>query len=506
MAGNGQPFIDSIQTSLDKLKQINDTIEANTRDVDNFNKFVLDRLQPINIRINEILQKIKGFKQQLNNLQGNVGQNNGEIRALKQQIDGLTRQLTDMTAERDTLRGKLDTANKNNTKLQEDLNKLQREKLASAAAMDALRRQMDGKGDEKTRCEQAISELEKKHREQIEQINNENTQQIQELQNQINVKEATLRENAAKIADLERQLEECNRKMEENARQIVELEKAQNTNAQRIQELQNQLAECNKKLEGNNNLQEQIEYSTKEREKLQAVNKQILERMKVLINAINDTTVNLEKLKTPDKNRKEIEKILDEIEDSLNKIEYEIDSPAPGQGPRGPPPRGPPPRGPFNGYNLEGLKEMIEKKIKLLLDEINKTNNTTVKNSLLAEHRKYTTIHGNLNSLGNKNLKDVDLVKEVMKIFQDVGVNIADILTPKGGKKSYKTYKKYRTHKNKRNTRKNKQKGGFLYGKYKKTASTPRVRSTKNASSPVYSTNSKKNRRNRSRAFTKRNR
>ena len=252
---------------------------------------------------------------------------------------------------------------------------------------------------------------------------------------------------------------------------------------------------------------------------MQKENNYLIERIVAATNAIKSATEKLEELTDEqfyEQSNQNVSGIIREIEASLEEISNTIQGnnrgrteplpPPPPRGPPGPPmppiPPEPEPELPpdMNNISIHDLSRLVNDKIQQLVKDMgNPRVNPMQKDVIKQSLNNYTYVYGIIQQNISSPLRGNALIQKFVPIFKTKDINLYEFLgIPKGGKKYQ--------NKNKRNTRKIKQKGGFLYGKYKKTASSPRVRSTKNASSPVYSSNSKKNRRNRSRSFTKRNR
>jgi predicted nucleic acid-binding Zn-ribbon protein len=523
MAGNEQQFIRDFNASLARLGEINNAIEINTRLKTDFNTFVLRRVSALRDRINDILNQIRAIRGQLDNLQGNVRQNGDDIRMREERIQELTRQLAEITAERDNLRGELDAANRNNADLQQRFDQLEQANVALINERDALQRELANGGDLQQQHAQAIQELQDEHWRQLNAQQGEhvremeekeaeiaernvqlqaNADRIAELERQIADREAQLQANAQRIQELEQQLADVNNQLQANAQRIQELEQQEQVNVQRIQELEQQLADANNQLQGNANLQQQIEDLRQQIQVLEEQNRSYIEKIVQATNAINNATANLARLTDEDfynNNRNQINDIVLEIEGSLQQITNVLagnlaNNPAqPANNP--PQPHNNPPgigRGPnrrfFIGQGNARLSydDLLNNLQQRALDVVRSEG---MDNKYARSYRDVTR-----GLVREPNMNEQALGGLILKSFRDNGnIQLNPDGTLRGGRYIKKTKKnrKYKKHK-KPQTRK--QKGGFLYGKYKKTnTNTTSSKSATGTSSTSPLTTSTKN-------------
>jgi hypothetical protein len=501
MANDEPEFIRNFNASLTRLGEINAAIETNTKQKTDFNTFVSTRLGRLRVRIDEILVQIRGIRVQLDNLQGNVAQNNDAIRIGEERIADLNRDLEAARGERDALRGELDAANGNNANLQQQLNELQQNNVALTDERNALQRELAEGGDAQRQHEEAIAALQQQHDRQINEIQAQNAQQAQELQQlqqQIDARQAELQANADRIANLEGQLNDVNNQLQANVQRIAELEQRQQENEQQITQLERQLADANNQLQGNGNLQQQIQDLTEQNQRLEEANRSYIDRIIAATNAINNAMDSLGQLTDEtfyNNNQNQINDMLVAIENSLQEISNAIagnlaNNVAPAA--QLPPQRPQRQQGPEEP-NREFI---INNGPRLNLNDLMNNLQARSLNEPDPENNKFGTAYRYINRQisSRPNMSERVLGQLVMTTLRNNNIELRANGTIGGGySKKFNKTKKTKKYRKPKKTHTRKQKGGFLYGKYKKTTTSKSNKSTSSINSTSPSTNSTTN-------------
>jgi len=527
MANKNTPFLDEFQKSLDKLTQLNASITKNTENKTKFTGFVLDELEKLHVKIKAIVVKIKEIKDRLDVLQGQVTQNTSGIQGKEAEINSLKERLDKLTAERDQLTTQMNESNKKtseeSTALQAKIDEneakmrdLDGQNAALVAEKDALQKELSEKGDAQKAHADALAQLTDENAKKMTEMSTANEAQMKGLQDQIAEKETKIQENTAEIQKLQQEMGEVKQ-------QITDKDALLQANTTEIENLKAQIAEKDKQIaetasnnasiqeEQNKNAAATADTSAKiaqlesEKVALQAENDDLIERIKKATIVINEATQQLEELTNQDfydKSNTDVLQKISEIEATLKLISETIegsasssstvtvtDSSQPQNASNSPPTSGPRDR----NVNVKGKTIVLND----LLNNLTKKNKDVTKNTGDANNKymtAYKYINDTLNSTPNISDKDLDLVVEnAMK-----GIDFSDDGSIKGGyNRGTRKYKR----RGRKNTRK--QKGGFLYGKYRKTATSgPATKSTSSLSNST----SSKNKKNRGRGITKKRR
>ena len=99
MARNVNQIKADFDASLAKLGKINDAIAANIENKKQFSRQIVDRLSRINQQIQELANKIKGLKSELDNLRGTVTTNDESIKQKDREIQDLKANLNDLVKQ-----------------------------------------------------------------------------------------------------------------------------------------------------------------------------------------------------------------------------------------------------------------------------------------------------------------------------------------------------------------------------------------------------------------------
>jgi chromosome segregation ATPase len=576
-ADPNRDFINAFDVSLRRLNDINAAIAKNTENKRNFTGFVLTKLQELHEKIKAIVDKIKEIKQKIIALHGQVNVNNtgvqskdAELANLKQQLDQLTNERNNLTAQLDQVRN---DANANATRLQEQINAnevqlrdcmtksatLETEKAELERQLNAIRADMANRGDAQMQAHaDQLKQLTEQHTAEIERLQRQiadNERQIQELTNQHGAKDAqtqdlenrnrdletrvnalqeqlnaaqtelqTLQQNynnldADSKARIEQALQDYRRlqeQIEENNRQITTLQAAIDAKDQEILRLQNDANNVANTIRDKDseiaNLNNQIAEIAKQRDELKAFSNELEGKIKAATDAITNVTNNLAELTNQgfyeDSNNR-VQSIIAEIEKTLGIINGEIED---SLNQRGQLPAGgvTVPNGPPGGLSPQSPRESSSK-FNISQVNIRGYNYSSLMQALKARSAKESDLRGNrfnkaileieqfMLTLNKTTATNNSVKTAIEKILNSQGVRFSNNGAVMGGYN--KTNKK---HKKPKKTFKftRKQRGGFLYGKYKKTATS--TTSAKSTTKTTYDHSTrKKNRRNRGMGITK---
>ena len=327
-----------------------------------------------------------------------------------------------------------------------------------------------------------------------------------------------------KLADGAAAYKELEDEIEKNKQKITELEAVIIAKDQEILRCQGDYGNAANVLKDKDteiaNLKIKIVEITRERDELQKFNADLEGRIRAATDAITLIAANLEELTNQrfyDESMSDVTKQITDIERTLGEINIEIDDSlnqigVPPSG--GPPSGGPQPRGPLPppppsqpapklnlrdvriyGYDLPNFITALKTKSSQQSDKIN--------NKYLKCARD---IEDFLSRLDKNKATINDVKKEIDRLLYQNIINFASNGTLLGG---YKNKTKRKSKKQGKFTRK--QKGGFVYGKFKNTSNksknTSKTNSTTSSLSSTSSYNTfKKNKKPKSKDFSKRKR
>ena len=462
-----EAYLTAFANSLGVLNELNNARIQNDERKKGFTQFVIAKLEELRGKILPIIQQINGLKDQINNLQGQVDQNNGGIVQKDAQIADLTQQLERLNQESAGLRTQLDAGNQESVRLQGEIDErenrlraLQLEKDRIEAEKNAFDQQLRERGDAEALRAQQIEDLNNQHAAQMEQLQ----QEIQRLQQEIEQRD---RQIAANDANAQQQQQD------------------QQNNANAIQELNNRIAA----IEG-------------ERNALQEENNDLIGRIIAATEAIGNAAEHLRELTDEgfyNTSREEVERKIGEIEAIIQQISNAIQ----GNG----------------GLQVAAPQQRQRQQRPDRNRNININNRNMNVNDLLNNLReKGADVARNTGDQDNKYNKALRFIEETLqttpniqdrelKLVVDAAFNRNAIDFTNEGRirGGYKTTRKHKTR-GKKYTRR--QKGGFLYGKYKKTStiassSTPSSKNTSSLLSSKSTSTSSKNKKNRGKGISK---
>jgi len=523
-------FLDQFQQSLNTLNQINGIIDKNTQDKNQFSVFVRQQLERIRASIANLIVRINELKTRLQNLQGQITQNNSGIQNKDAEIAQLKQQLDQLTGEKDVLTAQLTEANRlrdenaNNVQgLQANINQMETN-IANLTARNAeltnevnqLTQQLNARGGLEAQNAEAIDQLRRENEAALNGQTQQHQQQILQLQEQINQRQAALDANAQQIQQLQQDITARQTALDANTQQIQQLQqdiaardqeiaRLQNAAATAAQDINQQLQQTRQEL---GNAQQALQNISAERDQLVAENDDLIDRIIAGTQAIQAATQRLRELTDEEfyKNSSagvttDVDAIIQEIEGLIRDVSNSLQNGGPGGqgGPRRFDENGRPLAGGVQGVPVRGIIDSVNtgqptsgfeqganasKKI-----VVQGLGEVTVSGFLNALHTKanqanrpgveskyqlaYNSIQSALKNPFMSEAKITQLIGDTLRQYK-IEIKNNQIF---GGKKTYKKYKMHKMHKKshnkiKRNTKKNNHVGGFLYGSKKTTAST----------------------------------
>lgn len=297
---NPPQFLTEFINNMNKLKQMNQTVQKTIDDKKNFNITLTNRLKNINGLIQKLATDINNLKAKVDGLQGQVNTNSSAIGDKDKQITDLTQKMKTLEAEKAALTQQLaDLQNKTNAE-KSDLQKRINDNEAKLRALIDQNAILDDRAKALDAELKSKGDLPRQHAEQIKKQADGFKQELdkQRLANQAEMDKlnAKIKSDEAAIQNLQKQLQD---KTNEAA-----------SNAQKVSSAQNQ---C----------QGQIAQLTAEKNKLMAENNGLIERIKEANAAIIQALINLQALtdSAPNvQNQKELEDLLGQIEASIRAI------------------------------------------------------------------------------------------------------------------------------------------------------------------------------------------
>lgn len=309
---NPPQFLNEFISNMNRLRQMNQTVQQTINDKNTFNNRLTQRLKSINDLIQKLSGSINNLKQKIDGLQGQVNTNSNSIGEKDKQVAAFTQQLKQLEGERATLSQQLadlqNRTNGENSAIQKRIDEYERrlrELTTQNATLDdqarALDNELKSKGD-----------LPRQHAEEIQRqtdgFNQELEKQRQANQVEIDKLRAKISSDEASIQNLQRQLQDKTNEAASHAQNV--------TNAQ-------------------NQIQGQIAQLTTEKNELIAQNQYLSDRIKEANNAIVQAMTNLQALSesAPNvQNQKDLQDLLGQIEASIMAINTAMQtgpSPAP---------------------------------------------------------------------------------------------------------------------------------------------------------------------------------
>jgi uncharacterized coiled-coil DUF342 family protein len=504
-------FLAQFQQSLNTLNQLNGIIDKNTQDKTQFTVFVRQQLERIRVSIAQLIVRINELKTRLQNLQGQITQNNSgiqnkdaEIQQTKQQLEQLTRerdaltaQLAEATRNRDENANRLGALQANINQNETDLQNLNARNAELTNEINALRQDLGARGDVQAQHAQAIDQLRRENEAALNGQTQEHQQRILQLQEQINQRQAAIDANAQQIQQLQEQINQRQTALDANAQQIQQLQQDIVTRDQEITRLQNegnqaaqginqQLQQTTQEL---NNVQQTLQRIQIEKNNLIAENDDLIERIIAGTVAIQEATQRLREL--TDENfynqsrtgvTTDVDAIIQEIEGLIRDVSNSLQNGGPGgpsgnAGPRRFDENGRPLAGGVQGgpvrAPVRGILESIEtglptsgfpqgpnasKKITIpgiremtmgeFLNGIYKKANQANRPGNPSKYQKaYDSLQHN-NDLKNNSLTADQITQIITDTLRSNGIEIKNGQLF-GGKKTYKKYKNYNKMHNK---------------------------------------------------------
>jgi chromosome segregation ATPase len=518
-------FLAEFQESLNRLSQLNNIVKKNTDNKRKFSSFVIGELEKIKQRIAAIVVKINELKSRLDDLQGQVVQNNNGIQSKDSEISQLKQQLDQLTREKDSLNMQLVEANRlrdeNVNKAQGlqtvidqkevEIQNLTAQNSSLSNEVNALKQDLTSRGDVQAQHAQAIEQLRKENEAALNNQGQQNQVQIQQLQQQIAEKEQQLQTNIGQIQQLQQQIVEKDQQLQTNVGQIQQLQEQIALKDQEIARLQSDASNSSQTLNAEleqikqelNNTKLALQNGQAEKAQLIAENDDLIERIKAATITINEATQHLRELTDEDfynKSTTDVSELIAQIEQLLQNISNAIQT---GQTSSQQVQVGPNRQTRMGQLNRDVMINGNPMNIENLLNQLKNKSDSEARNTGRKEN-KYTLANNYIKNYldKNQNISNEDLNNMVRTalLTNGIGINNGSV---RGGKKTHKKYKlrksynKTKRHVKKMNGRSYKQSGGFLYGS-KKTSSTnsltiPNSNSNKTPSTKTISVSSKTN-------------
>ena len=518
-------FLDEFQQSLNTLNQINGIIDKNTQDKNQFSVFVRQQLERIRKSIANLIVQINELKTRLQNLQGQINQNNSGIQNKDAEIAQLKQQLNQLTGEKDVLTAQLAEANRlrdenaNNVQgLQANINQMETN-IANLTARNAeltnevnqLTQQLNARGGIEAQNAEAIDKLRRENEAALNGQTQQHQQQILQLQEQINQRQAALDANAQQIQQLQQDITARQTALDANTQQIQQLQqdiaardqeiaRLQNAAATAAQDINQQLQQTRQELA---NAQQALQNIGAERDQLVAENDDLIDRIIAGTQAIQAATQRLRELTDEDFYKQssagvttDVDAIIQEIEGLIRDVSNSLQNGGPGApgGPRRFDENGRPLAGGVQGGPVRGILDSINtgqpttgftqgpnssKKIVVpgmgevtVSGFLNALHNKANQANRPGVESKYQLAYNSIQTaLKNPFMSEAKITQLIGDTFRQYKIEIKNNQIF-GGKKTYKKSPKKYKRNTKKNTKKNKHVGGFLYGNKKTTAST----------------------------------
>lgn len=423
---NPPQFLTDFINNMNKLKQMNNTVQKTINDKNNFNITLNSRLKKINSLIQKLAGDINNLKAKVDGLQGQVNTNSTSIGDKDKQITDLTQKIKALDGEKVMLTQQLgDLQNKTNTEngnLQQRIND----------AESKLRKLNDDNGILQDRANALDAELTSK--------GDLPRQHAEEIQKQADGFKGELEKQ--RLAN-QGEMDKLNMKIKSDEASILDLQ-------QKLQDKTNEAASHEQNVSNSQNqFQTQLAQLNAEKNNLIAENNDLVERIKEANAAIIQALTNLQALteSAPNvQNQKDLEDLLGQIEASIMAINTAMQTGQPAAAPN---------RGDINvldesGNPFSGLRK-IQQQVAL-----SKLQEKLAKEPLPARQEKLKNAIAFIQNNKTNSTSIENYLQDKVFKFQK-GNNEVTF----GGKKRSTT----KTKKNK------KQKGGFTYKNCKRRGS-----------------------------------
>lgn len=417
-------FLDDFQAKMDRLATIRVRLQQSVQVKTDFTNELKRRLREINNSIIQLADLINALKTNSDALQGQIGTHTESINSKDRQVEQLTQQIQEITAERDRINQQF-TEYRDQTQAQlverqnridemeGQLANLTREKEAAENQLRELQNQIQARGDQK--------DIE--HAEALRRLTEDTQRQLQE-------KDAQILQLTQRIHDYDQQ--------------ILELQEQLRNKDNEHQETRNQLDQHQNQAQG------QVDDLNREIERLSIENRSLVRKLIDSTEAIHQANEELELIinSIPDATQQEeVDGLLNSIQQSIENISRAAQGqPLLGQPPQpqGQPPQGQPPQPRIDpnipvqvsGYNMTYGEILSQLQIKAR-QEARSTGN---------QDNKYNRVLIQIQNSGNPAEIENLLRRSAVSIKRGRNGNG----TISGGRKT-------------RKNRKNKQKGGFTY-------------------------------------------
>jgi chromosome segregation ATPase len=289
--------------SMAKLEDINRLVQTSVSQKQAFSNNLVGKLKDINGKIQVLAGQINQLKATLDGLQGKVTTNGSAINEKNTQIGQLNQTIIQLNAEKQQMSEQLHAIQEQTitekAALQQKIDvdeakirTLMESQTALQTQANALTDELANKGDVQALHSREIQQETQKFQEQLEAQSQVNIQKMNELTNEI-----TVRDN--KLNDLQQQLQEKTNEVTAHAQNINTI---QGQTASQIEALNQQIVD------------------------LRTENEDLIQRIIAATRAINMATASLETLSNSSPNPQEIEQLFGMIEQSIKDISNSLQS------------------------------------------------------------------------------------------------------------------------------------------------------------------------------------
>ena len=289
--------------SMAKLEDINRLVQSSVEQKQAFSNNLVGKLKDINGKIKVLAGQINQLKDTLDGLQGKVTTNGSAINEKNTQIGQLNQTIIQLNAEKQQMSEQLhaiqeQTINEKaalQQKIDADeaqIRTLMESQTALQTQANALTDELANKGDVQALHSKEIQQQTQKFQEQLEAQSQVNIQKMNELTNEI-----TVRDN--KLNDLQKELEDKTNEVTAHAQNINTV---QGQTASQIEALNQQIVD------------------------LKTENNDLIERIIAATRSINMATASLETLSNSSPNPQEIDQLFGMIEQSIKDISNSLQS------------------------------------------------------------------------------------------------------------------------------------------------------------------------------------
>ena len=428
---SAQQFLDDFQEKMTKLNNVKRNAQASIAFKEQFTNELKGKLGQINQRIIDLATLVTQLKTTSDTLQTQVNTNNASVSGKDEQIQKLTQEIQALQAEKENMANQF---NQEKQQMQAQMQQQQQKVDSLETQLREITQERDALKNEKAALQTELSsktDTQVQHVEEINRLTQESEQRLKDQESQLNQK---IQECEGKLNDLQNQLRE---KDEQYANAKQECTNQQANTIQNVETLKKQVNE------------------------LTTLNNTLLEKIKQASEAIDSAANELDAISNSVPNattKQEIDKLLAEIDDSIQNINKAVQGQGQTQGVQT---QGQAPVAPNTPISLADLnsQQRVDINLRDLMDMLARKASQVRRNNPGAQN-KYADAINQINSASSPN--------EISAIIMRNNISVKDG-NVSGGK---------------RKTKKNrKQKGGFTYKSTSRRRSITSVTGSKRNSS-----------------------